>query len=64
MYVCVAGARRLLAPALPAPALMAALIATGANAYAMFAIATNRNGVLEALDLFRREPEATRKSVS
>jgi len=52
MYACVAVARRLLAPGLPAPVLMATLIAAGAAGYVIITLATNRNGVREVVGLF------------
>ncbi len=55
MYVCVGIARQLLAVDLPAPVLMAVLIAAGVAGYSMITFATNRSGVREMVDLFRKE---------
>ena len=52
MYACVVIARQLLASGLPAPVLMATLIAAGTAGYLIITLATNRIGVREVADLF------------
>jgi O-antigen/teichoic acid export membrane protein len=54
MYGCVAAARAALPSGLPAPAVLATLIASGVTAYAIATMAVNRRGLREALSLFRR----------
>lgn len=54
MYFGVWIARSLLPAGLPALALMAVLIVTGAAGYALVTVATNGDGAREAVDLFRR----------
>jgi hypothetical protein len=57
MYACVGIARLLLTSSMPAPMLMATLIAAGGSVYAIITLATNRKGIREMADLFRKEPE-------
>ena len=56
MYACVLLARYLLDGAVPAPLMMAALIVAGLVGYTGTSLATNRDGVYEVLDLFRKTP--------
>ena len=56
MYACVALTRHVLAGTVPELVMMAALIAAGAAIYVAITLATNRNGVREVVELFRKQP--------
>jgi O-antigen/teichoic acid export membrane protein len=56
MYACVMLTRHLLVGTMPQPALMTVLIAAGALGYVAMTFATNRRGVQELIQLFRKQP--------
>ena len=56
MYACVATMRYVLVGTVPEAVLMAALIAAGAAAYIATTLTTNRSGVREVVELFRKQP--------
>ena len=56
MYACVATMRYVLVGNVPEAVLMAALIAAGAAAYIATTLTTNRSGVREVVELFRKQP--------
>jgi len=56
MYACVATTRYVLVGTVPEAVLMASLIAAGAAAYVATTLATNRSGVREVVELFRKQP--------
>jgi hypothetical protein len=60
MYACVFLARQVLAGSVSSPVLMAALILAGIAGYVTTTLATNRDGVREVLNLFRRRPAGER----
>ena len=54
MYACVSMVRQLSAPGVPASVLMAMLIVAGIASYAIITLMTNKSGVREVVDLFRK----------